>query len=179
MTKILKMTTAVTAFFLLSAFTIGLINWNIDPNHVIKFSGGKVGGTFSGLRGTIDFDAQNLAQSKIDVTVDVNTIKTGNSTMDKHAIGDSWFDAAKYPIIKFTSSNFAKTTDKIIVTGTLELHGVKKQIQIPFTFSNTNGKGTFVGGVKINRKDFGIKGNMFGFAVSSEFDIALQVPVSK
>jgi polyisoprenoid-binding protein YceI len=179
MNKILKITTFFIFTFILSAFTHKIINWNIDSNYAIKFSGGKAEGTFSGLKGTIVYDAQNLGQSKIDVSVEVTSIKTGNLKMDKHAIGENWFDAAKYPTIKFTSSSFTNEADKIIVTGILDLHGVKKQVQIPFTFTNNNNKGTFVGDFKISRKDYGIKGNMFGFVVGNQFSISLQVPVSK
>jgi polyisoprenoid-binding protein YceI len=166
-------------FALLTAFTLSISNWNIDPNYSIKFSGSKAEGTFSGLKGIIIFDQNDLAASKIDVSVDANTIKTGNETKDKHAKDDSWFDVAKYPVIRFTSSSFNKSDDKIIVTGTLELHGTKRQIQIPFTFINAGDKNTFEGNFNINRKDYGINGNMFGFAVGKEFDITVKVPVSK
>jgi len=169
----------LTIFALLAAFTLRTSHWNIDPNYSIKFSGSKAEGTFSGLKGTIVFDPSDLAASKIDVSVDANTVKTGNNTKDRHAKGDSWLDVAKYPAIRFTSSSFKKSTDKIIVTGTLTLHGTKKQIQIPFTFINADDKSTFVGDFKINRDDYDINGNMFGFAVGNEFDITLRIPVSR
>lgn len=38
---------------------------------------------------------------------------------------------------------------------------------------------TFVGDFKINRKDYGINGNIFSFAIGKEFDITLRVPVTK
>ncbi|AYB29935.1 YceI family protein [Chryseolinea soli] len=169
----------LTILALLTAFTVIVGHWNIDPNYSIKFSGSKAEGTFSGLKGTIIFDPSDLAASNMDVSVDANTIKTGNDTKNKHARGESWLDVAKYPIIRFTSSSFSKSSDKIIVTGTLTLHGVKKQIQIPFTFNNTGDKSTFVGDFKINRHDYAIEGNMFGFAVGDEFDITLRIPVSR
>lgn len=169
----------LTIFTPLTAFTLIISHWNIDPNYAIKFSGSKAEGTFSGLKGTIIFDASDLAASKIDVSVDANTVKTGNDTKNKHARGDSWLDVAKYPVIRFTSSSFSQSVDKIIVTGTLTLHGTKKQIQIPFTFNNTGDKSTFVGDFKINRHDYAIEGNMFGFAVGDEFDITLRIPVSR
>jgi polyisoprenoid-binding protein YceI len=166
-------------FALLTAFTLSISNWNIDPNYSIKFSGSKAEATFSGLKGIIFFDQNDLATSKIDVSIDANTIKTGNEIKDKHAKDDSWFDVAKYPVIRFTSSSFNTSADKIIATGTLELHGTKRQIQIPFTFINADDKNTFVGNFKINRKDYGINGNMFGFTVGKEFDITIKVPVSR
>jgi polyisoprenoid-binding protein YceI len=168
----------MAAISVLTAFTLSISNWDIGTNYSIKFTGTKAEGTFSGLKGTVFFDQNNLPASKIDVSVDANTIKTGNDTKDKHARDDSWFDVVKYPTIRFTSSSFSKSADKIIATGTLELHGVKKQIQILFTFINTGDKGTFVGDFKINRTDYGINGGMFGFTVGKEFTVTLKVPVS-
>ena len=163
----------------LFAFTLLEGNWNLDPNYSIRFSGKKAEGTFSGLVGTVVFDKDNLANAKIDVAVDAGTIKTGNTTKDKHARGDSWLDVAKYPQIKFTSSSFAKNGALYLVTGVLELHGVKKQIQIPFNFSRLANNANFAGSFKINRKDDGINGNMMGFLVGDEFDVTLNVPVTQ
>jgi polyisoprenoid-binding protein YceI len=163
----------------LFAFTFVNINWNIDPNYSIKFSGSQAAGTFTGLRGKTMFNPNNLAASSIDVTVDARTIKTGNATKDDHARGKDWFDVATYPNIRFTSSSFGKSGNFWVVTGILELRGVKKQVQIPFTFSESANKGRFVGSFKVKRKDYGIFGNFFGFTVGSEFDIQLNIPVSR
>ena len=174
--KIVGFFSTITAFM---SFAIFNINWNIDPNYSIKFEGSKVEGTFSGLAGKISFNPNDLMNSFIDVTVDANTIKTGNSTKDGHAKGEDWFHVAKYPKIKFTSQSFTKSGNAIVVTGTLELHGTKRQIQIPFTFSEAGSKGLFAGKFKLNRKDYGINGNFFGFTVGKDFEVTLNIPVVK
>lgn len=170
--------TAITAITV-SAFTILEFNWNIDPNYSIKFSGNKAEGTFSGLTGKISFNPNDLANAFIDITVDASTIKTGNSTKDEHSKGEDWFDVTKYPTIKFTSQSFTKSANIFIVSGNLQLHGMKKQVQIPFTFSEVGAKGVFSGKFKLNRKDYGINGNFFGFTVGKEFEVTLNIPVTK
>ena len=179
MKKLITPIALIAGTIVILAFTIFEIGWNIDPNYSIKFSGNKAEGTFSGLLGKIVFNPNDLSTSLIDVSVNANTIKTGNSTKDKHAKGEDWFDVIKYPSIKFRSISFTKSANYIIVVGTLELHGIKKQIQIPFTFSGSNTKGNFIGSFKVMRKDYGIKGNFFGFTVGNEFDITLNIPVTK
>lgn len=179
MKKITKLLSIAILTITVSAFSILEFNWNIDPNYSIKFTGSKAEGTFSGLAGKINFNPNDLTNSVIDVTVDANTIKTGNSTKNKHAKDEDWFNVAKYPVIKFTSQSFTKSGNSILVTGNLELHGTKKQIQIPFTFSEQGMKGVFAGKFKINRKDYGINGNFFGFTVGKEFEITLLIPVTK
>ena len=164
-----------TSIFALTAFTFLNLNWDINPNYVIKFSGRGATGTFTGLKGTVNFNPSNLVGSKIDVSVDATTINTGNKKKDEHARNEAWFDVAKFPTIKFTSSAFTKTADAYSAHGTLNLHGVQKEVDIPFTFTNN----TFMGIFKVSRKDYGIKGSGPSFMVSSDFEINLNVPVTK
>ena len=176
--KAIKVTALALTVFLSTAFTIAQItDWNIAPNYSIKFSGTKVSGTLSGLKGTIVFTEADLEHAKMDIEVDVNTIKTGKDAMDKHAKNSSWFDVAKYPKIIFNSTGFIKTSNGYTVSGQLTLHGVKKPVSIPFTFVNNGKEAAFVGSFKVNRKDYGINGNMFGFMVGDVFDVQLKVPV--
>lgn len=169
----------ILIFITLSSFTYSITTWSVDPNYTIKFTGSKAEGSFSGLQGIIAFDDNDLANSKIDVTVAANTIHTGSDLKDKHAKEGSWLDAGRYPLIRFTSTGFVRAGNDYMVSGILELHGVKKQIQIPFAFANAGNKATFTGNFTLNRKDYGIDGNMFGFAVGKEFNITVRLPVNK
>ena len=95
---------------------------------------------------------------------------------NKIAKSDNWFDADKYPSINFISSKFSKSTNGYLVEGTIEMHGIKKQIVIPFTFSSNVFKGNF----SVNRTDFGV-GTMEGMSkkVSNEIALEISVPVTK
>ncbi len=178
--KKVKIIAIVSLVLILSAFTQQQIsNWEIASNYTIKFSGKKVEGVFSGLKGFIVFNENDLKNAKMNIEVDVNTIKTGNEGMDDHAKNSSWFDVAKYPKITFKSLGFTKVTTGYSVLGELTLHGIKKPVSIPFTFINKGKEAEFVGSFKINRKDYGINGNMFGFMVGDIFDVQLKVPVKE
>lgn len=171
----------IVSFLLFSAFTIdALISWNINEDYNIKFSGRGAHGTFQGLSGTIIFDPEDLSASLFEVSVDATTIETGNQTKNKHARGSKWFHTEEFPVITFRSSQFQSTAEGYLVNGELELHGVRKSIAIPFTFEEEAGAGgVFSGQFTINRKDYSINGNAFGFAVAKELEVELRVPVSK
>src|ERR1700712_2935278 len=126
----------LAASVFVTAFAFIGYDWTIQPDYVIKFSATAANGIFKKLNGAIKFDPNNLAASKMDLSVDVNSISTDNSKKDKDAKNDSWFDAAKYPTIRITSSHFIKTNNGYSTTGLLEMHGVKKEINIPFTFQD-------------------------------------------
>lgn len=170
---------AKAALLLVPAAGLLAGSWNLDPGYTIRFAGNKAEGTFSGLTGTVAYDPADLGSATMRVTVDATTIKTGNSLKDKHARGDSWFDVAKYPKIYFQSTAFARAGSGYVVRGDLTLHGVRKPVAIPFQFSQQGNKGVFTGQFKVNRKDFGIKGNALGFTVGEEMDVTLRVPVSR
>ena len=164
----------------LSASAAGFLadSWIIDPAYAIRFSGTKAEGTFTGLTGTIVYNPSELAKAAMDVAVNASTISTGNSLKDKHARGESWLDVAKYPSIRFRSTSFAKTSAGYLVTGNLTLHGVTKAVAVPFQFSQPGGQGLFTGRFRVNRQDYGIKGNLFGFSVGDDIAVELRVPVA-
>jgi len=156
-----------------------LTEWNISEDYSIKFDGTKAAGTFQGLAGTIIFDENDLVNSKFDVSVQVNTISTGNKRKDGHAKGESWFNAEEFPTIEFESSSFLKTNTGYEVEGDLTLRGVTKQIGIPFVFTGTESSGLFEGTFTVNREDYGIEGSFGAFLVGDDFEVTLKVPVGK
>jgi len=164
---------------LVSAFTfIQSQNWKIDDGYSIKFTSDDPSGVFTGLKGTIAFDEANLTASKFDVTVDVSTINTGNGMKNTHAKSEKWFDAAKYPNISFTSSGISKTASGYEAKGSMEIHGVKKDFTIPFTFSKTATGAIFMASFDINRLDFNINTAEPAHG-ASVVKVDLSIPVSK
>jgi polyisoprenoid-binding protein YceI len=159
----------------LSAFTFyQSLDWRISENYSVKFDGGDPSGEFKGLKGAIKFDPNNLAASKFDCTVDVESINTGNGMKNTHAKSDKWLDAAKYPVIRFTSKSITKTASGFEALGTLDFHGVQKEITLPFTFVNN----VFAGGFEVNRLDYNVNKEEPDHG-ASVLKVTLNVPVTK
>jgi polyisoprenoid-binding protein YceI len=152
-------------------------NWLPTTKYSIRFSGDDADGIFKAFSGTLVFDEQAPAASKFTATVDVASINTGNGLKNKHAKGAEWFDAEKYPQIRFVSDKIEKSGNGYKATGTLEMHGVKKVIVIPFTFQRSGNNATFSGSFSVNRNDFHI--GKPGNGVGEVIKIALKVPVIK
>lgn len=158
-----------------SAFTvIKSQDWKIADKYSVKFEGGDPSGEFGGLKGTISFDPNDLALSKFDATIDVATINTGNGMKNTHAKSDKWFDADKYPTIKFTSAAIKKTSAGYEAKGILDMHGVQKEITIPFTFDNN----VFKGSIEVNRLDYNINTAEPTHGAAT-FKVDITVPVVK
>ena len=161
------------ATILFSAFTfMGSSNWKIADGYSIKFSSKDPSGVFTSFKGDIVFDANNLNASKFDVSIDAASINTGNGMKNGQAKGRGYLEVAKYPNIKFTSSKISKTATGYEAIGTLDMHGVQKQISIPFTFTNN----TFVGSFMVNRVDFQVGGTT-GMASHTATDLKMDISV--
>jgi polyisoprenoid-binding protein YceI len=146
----------------------------IADSYSIKFNGGDPSGEFKGLKGTINFDPANPGAAKFDVTIDVATINTGNGMKNTHAQSEKWLDAVKYPVIRFTSKTVTKTASGFEATGTLDMHGVQKDITLPFTFADN----VFNGNIEVNRMDYNINTAEPKHG-GSVFKIDITVPVTK
>ncbi len=166
---------AAITLIVASAFTvIKSKDWKITDNASVKFNGGDPFGEFSGFKGIVSFDPNDLATSKFDVTIDVATINTGNGMKNTHAKSDKWFDAEKYPTIKFTSTAVTKTSAGYEAKGILDMHGVQKEITLPFTFENN----VFNGSIEVNRLDYNINTAEPAHGAAT-FKVDASVPVSK
>lgn len=145
-----------------------------SENSIISFSVSNmrfntVKGTFTGMKGTVNFNPDNMSASSFDVCIDANTINTGNSKRDKHLKGEDFFEVDKYPSICFKATQIAKTKSGYKTIGMLSMHGISTTIEIPFTFNNNE----LVGEFQLKRLDYKIGEGTGGFMVGKEIDIKI------
>lgn len=189
----------MTKTFLSLAFSaVGVFaqSYDIDSAHSrAKFSVKhmmvtNVSGRFSNVQGKIAFDEKNLAKSSIDATVDVATVNTNEPKRDGHLKSPDFFDVAKFPTMTYKSSKFYKAGGKILVDGTLTLHGVSKPVTLTLDELSpevTPGPGKIVRGAvaktKISRKEFGLVWNKTietgGVVVGDEIAITLEIEATR
>lgn len=164
----MKYLLAFLLFFSASPALAEAPTYDIDASHTrVFFRVDHAGfsdliGEFKDYSGYFTFDEKEPERSSVAVTLEVGSIETSSKELDGKLLSSQFFDAKKYPEIKFTSAKIARTGDK---TGTLEgeltLHGVTK----PFTMDVTFNKGAefmgmykvgFTATGKLKRSDFGI-----------------------
>lgn len=152
-------------------------DFKIAEGHSIAFKSKDPSGIFKTMKGTIKFDETDLANSKFDLTFVVSSISTGNGMMNKKALTTEWFDAAKYPDIKFTSSKVVKSGSDYSVTGKLTIKGIAKDKSIPLKATKVGSGYTFSGSFGVNRMDF--KVGKKSDAVPDVMNISYSIPVLK
>lgn len=109
-----------------------------DENHtVIGFKASTllfdVPGRFTRYKADIQGDPAAPGDAKVQITIDAKSINTANTARDNHLRTPDFFDVAKYPTITFTSKDVKKDGDRLVVRGTLTLHGVSRELELPFT----------------------------------------------
>ena len=147
--------------------------WNIDPEHsnvgfkVKHLMISNVKGNFEKHSGTVEINDKDITKSKVEVTIDTNSINTNVQKRDEHLRSSDFFDVAKYPAMTFVSKKVVKAD-----------HG-KQESKDPW--GNIR-RGTSAS-TKINRKDFGLTWNKAletgGVVVGDEITINLEIEMIK
>jgi len=122
----------------------------------LKFKSADPSGSFKKMEGTIDFNEQSLETSKFNLSIDISSIKTGNGMRDKKAQTEEWFDAKKYPNIKFVSKTVEKEGDLYKIIGELSIKGTTKVYVVKAKKSGSGNTISFAGSINVNRMDFKI-----------------------
>jgi polyisoprenoid-binding protein YceI len=167
--------------------------WVVDPTHSeIQFKVKhlmitNVTGSFNIFAVNAETDDEDFTKATISFTADTSSISTGNEQRDAHLKSADFFDAAKYPHIKFVATKY----ENIDNDGSYELYGdltvkeVTKQVKLAVEFGGVakdpwgNTKAGFTISGKINRKDFGLTWNAAteagGVLVSEEVKINCEI----
>jgi polyisoprenoid-binding protein YceI len=139
------------------------VKYQITPqNSKIDFVGSKVTGTengsFGNFSGQIDY-AGAPENSRVNITIEMDSVRTESSGLDTHLKTADFFDVAKFPQATFVSTAIRAGGDKgatHTITGNLTLHGVTRSISFPATIAVTPDTATVDSSFSLNRKDFGI-----------------------
>lgn len=89
------------------------------------------------VNGYVILDKDQPQNSKVEATIDLANIVTGNPELDKHLKDKLFFDVAQFPTATFTSDKVdvtGKNTAK--VHGNLKLHGVSQPVTLDVTLNN-------------------------------------------
>ena len=166
--------------------------WGIDPTHseigfkVKHLMITNVAGKFDKFDASVESESADFANANINFSAEIASVNTGNAQRDGHLQSPDFFDAAKFPQLKFTSTGFEKVSgEKYVLSGNLTIRDITKPVKLDVEFSGVakdpynNTKAGFSITGKINRTDWGLNFNApleTGGVLLSE-DIKLQIEV--
>jgi polyisoprenoid-binding protein YceI len=148
----------------------------------------KVRGNFNDFAGAITI-ADSIADSKVEATVQMASINTGDEGRDGHLKTGDFFDTESHPTMTFVSDGLSVDGEEGKLAGTLTLRGVSKPVTFDVEFEGVstdpwgNTKAGFSAVTEINRKDFGVEWNAVletgGVAVGEKVKIELDIQAVK
>src|SRR5260370_28550329 len=105
-----RLTLAATLIAILAVPSPAAVTtWQIDPAHTAAGFSVKhmmiatVRGQFKGVTGSVNWDDQDISKSSVDVTIDANTVDTGEPKRDADLKSANFLDVSTYPTITFQS----------------------------------------------------------------------------
>ena len=158
----MRITTILTAFLLIFAAPVSANTaWTVEEGSRLGFiatqGGAPVEGVFERFDAKIAFAADDLANSKVAVEIEIASVNSKSKDRDAAIISPGLFDVSKWPTASFETKSFRKTGDgQYEAEAMLTMRGVSRDVVLPFTLKVSDGKAHAKGELKVERLDFGI-----------------------
>jgi polyisoprenoid-binding protein YceI len=170
----------------MAADTYTIDGAHTSANFAVKHMGlSTVHGRFTDASGTIVLDEKAPENSSVTAVIKAASVNTDNEMRDKDLKSDNFFNAAKYPEIRFQSTSIRKLGgDKYVAVGKLTIRDVTREVEVPFTLAQgQTPKGQQKLGVDaaltVNRFDYHVSFDSTGLLVGKDVNIELSVEAAK
>ena len=170
----------------LAADTYAIDGAHTSANFAVKHLGlSTVHGRFTEVSGTILFDDKAPENSSVTAVIKTASVNTDNAMRDNDLKSDNFFNAPKYPEIRFQSTSIRKAgAGKYLAVGKLTIRDVTRDVEIPFTLAQGKSpKGQPRLGVDatlvLNRFDYHVSWDKTGTLVGKDVNIELSIEAGR
>lgn len=154
--------------------------WIFEPGHtaaefcVRHMMVTDVRGHFKNVHGTLEFDPEAPALSRIEAVIDARRLWSGEPDRDAHLKGPDFLDVKRFPEITFCGSQVRLTgANEAVVVGDITLRGVTRSVDLHVRYlgqwqtpwwedgvdKGPKTRAGFLATTRINRHDFGVSWN--------------------
>ena len=166
----LKLALAAALAVASAAAVAAPVTYKMDPNHTdviaswSHFGFSNPVAHFGQVDGAIVYDAANVGQSSVAVTIPLAGLEAHVAAFNEHLRSPDFFDAAQFPTITFKSTRVeAAGANKLRVFGDLTVHGVTRPVVLDTTINKIGEQpmakraaAGFDATTTIKRSDFGV-----------------------
>ncbi|MDF2437971.1 MAG: polyisoprenoid-binding protein [Bacteroidota bacterium] len=171
--------------------------WALDPTHssvhfaVKHMVISQTKGSFENYKLNVTTSGLEFENASIELEIDVKSIDTKMADRDNHLRSADFFDAEKYPVIRFVSTEMKKTNEEdYLLKGNITIKDVTKPIEFKVNYGGQvidpwgNIRSGFTLESSIDRFDFGLTWNalietggaMVGKTVKLQAEIEIVTP---
>jgi polyisoprenoid-binding protein YceI len=151
----------------------------------------NVTGSFRDFQVEAETTGEDFQNARIRLTAQIDSVSTGPADRDKHLKSADFFDAEKYPDLRFESTEFRKLNDEdeYELLGNLTIKGVTQPVKLRVEYGGSvtdpwgNFKAAFSVQGKISRKLWGLNYNAAleagGVMISDDVRILAEVQMTQ
>jgi polyisoprenoid-binding protein YceI len=148
----------------------------------------KVRGRFLDFTGTVAI-AEDPLQSRVEASVNISSVTTGDEKRDEHLRSSDFFDAAHHPTMTLVSTGIDPRGGDYTLHTELTIKGVTRPVDFHLEFDGVSAdpwggtRAGFTATTEINRKDWGLEWNVAletgGVLVGDKVKIELEIEAIK
>ena len=164
--------------------------WLIDPGHAeVGFIGRHLGftkirGRFRGVDGFVEI-AENPEDSTVEVSIDMASVDSGDTTRDDHLRSQDLFDVEAFPTATFRARAVSWAGTSGTLAGALTIKGITNTVELDVEYLGSvvdpwgGERAIFSASGTVNRDDWGIGWNVVldagGLLVSKEIRLEFEI----
>lgn len=160
--------------------------WEMDTtnshlNYVASYERVEAPGSFKQFEVSLQFDPQAIQRSQLHVSVDLASVDMGSDDINDAIVQKEWLHVMQFPRATFQSNHITKQdANTYVAHGILNLKGIERAIDVPFTWNKAGGRAQMQGQLVIKRSQFDIgsgewsSGDVIGMDVKIEFAVELK-----
>lgn len=135
-------------------------------------------GRFEQFNVALVFDPGNPAAGRLQVTVDLEGANMDDPDINAAIAGPEWFHVTEFPGATYTSKEIvASTPGHYIAKGELALKGIRKEVEVPFTWSASGDGAEMAGELVLQRTDFDIGSGEWSEGATISLEVRLSFTV--
>ena len=158
--------------------------WNVDYaksrlGFSVLWSGQPFDATFKSWKANIRFDPADVTHAKAIVTIDLGSEISAAPDNDDGLKGAEGFAISQFPSAHFETTSFeSKSNENYVANGILSLHGITKQISLPFHLTIVGTAAHMVGKAVVSRTDFGLSRGEWASPATIAHDVTITVDLT-
>jgi polyisoprenoid-binding protein YceI len=130
---------ALSCLFASACAVAAPVSYTLDPAHTqvqfrwnhLQYSNPEAG--FDDVTGTLLWDADDITNSSVDVTIAVDSVHSHVAVLDQKLKSAEFLDAQRYPKLRFVSTRVEHMDDgsgHLRIDGSLTLHGITRPVSL-------------------------------------------------
>lgn len=155
--------------FILFGGNLNLENGAINA-HTEVFGDSAIEPSVNTISADLNIDGDDVESIKGVISFKIINFASSNSSRDEHM--QEMFEMKKYPDISFEISKVSKQDNDYILDGIMNVHGVKKSLQIPVSIEKHQDKVTIRSNFMVKVTDYGMEPpSLLFFTVEDQVDV--------